>query len=538
MDAQMRSETQTLSLKRKRPPCSGVVQVSGGVLDYWAAALGSEYASILKLMITQSRALANQASVETLTGQAPPGFNSERNALLVDISTRNAVKSAEALSGAGGHDARARAQDRDVALPQRRGPATHAHGPRALVVRRVQHHRPRRAHAPARCRRRAATPRWSGRSPCATRRRTTRPPASCPAWSRDRAPGRGRLRQAPAAQQRHYDGARGEAIKQRRSARVRRRAGRDAHGRRARLHRACAPRLVVGESQLRAGRAIAEACARARGRARSRARHAWSATSRRRRSRPRPRSAWRPSRHATPSNNLALALEANEQLRMLFKSKSHRGDPCRHLCGVAYGHRAGRGRVRGARPPADAAAHRRLQGGLLDDPDVPLHAVAAPPRRRARDRCHHAHRVRRRARAPARAARPLCARAARGRRSDAPSRSSRSSAAARRARASSTTSPAPSRPGTSTRSIASAKRILVGDLNLRLFCTLFQVYRVGTSNVPRSYETTPWSGCYGATKQSNHVHTTRIHTPLTIRRCGLRHRHLGRHRHPRLVGNG
>ena len=46
-------------------------------------------------------------------------------------------------------------------------------------------------------------------------------------------------------------------------------------------------------------------------------------------------------------------------------------------------------------------------------------------------------------------------------------------------------------------SIASAKRILVGDLNLRLFCTLFQVYRVGTSNVPRSYETTPWSGCYG-----------------------------------------
>ena len=29
-------DKQTLSLKRKRPPCSGVVQVSGGVLDYWA----------------------------------------------------------------------------------------------------------------------------------------------------------------------------------------------------------------------------------------------------------------------------------------------------------------------------------------------------------------------------------------------------------------------------------------------------------------------------------------------------------------------
>jgi len=47
-------------------------------------------------------------------------------------------------------------------------------------------------------------------------------------------------------------------------------------------------------------------------------------------------------------------------------------------------------------------------------------------------------------------------------------------------------------------SIGSAKRILVGDMNLRQYLTLYDVYRVGTSNVPRSYETTPWSGCYGA----------------------------------------
>ena len=47
-------------------------------------------------------------------------------------------------------------------------------------------------------------------------------------------------------------------------------------------------------------------------------------------------------------------------------------------------------------------------------------------------------------------------------------------------------------------SIASAKRILIGDLNLRLMLTMYQVYRVGTSNVPRSFETTPWSGTYGA----------------------------------------
>ena len=47
-------------------------------------------------------------------------------------------------------------------------------------------------------------------------------------------------------------------------------------------------------------------------------------------------------------------------------------------------------------------------------------------------------------------------------------------------------------------SIASAKRILVGNLKLRLWLTLYQVYRVGTSNVPRSHETIPWSGTCGA----------------------------------------
>ena len=30
------------------------------------------------------------------------------------------------------------------------------------------------------------------------------------------------------------------------------------------------------------------------------------------------------------------------------------------------------------------------------------------------------------------------------------------------------------------------------------YSALCQVWRVGTSNVPRTYETTPWSGCYGA----------------------------------------
>ena len=41
-----------------------------------------------------------------------------------------------------------------------------------------------------------------------------------------------------------------------------------------------------------------------------------------------------PEPYATPSNNIALGLEVNEQLRVLMKNRSHRGDPCRHLCGV------------------------------------------------------------------------------------------------------------------------------------------------------------------------------------------------------------
>lgn len=96
-----RSETdkQTLSLKRKRPPSSGPAQpISGGYLEYWQAALHSSYAAILKMMITQSKTLANSAAVDTLLGQAPDGVKVHRNALLVDISCRNAVKSAEAIS--------------------------------------------------------------------------------------------------------------------------------------------------------------------------------------------------------------------------------------------------------------------------------------------------------------------------------------------------------------------------------------------------------------------------------------------------------
>ena len=45
--------------------------------------------------------------------------------------------------------------------------------------------------------------------------------------------------------------------------------------------------------------------------------------------------------------------------------------------------------------------------------------------------------------------------------------------------------------------IASVRRIVLGDLNLRLMNTLYQTWSVGLSSVPRRYEQTRWTGVYG-----------------------------------------
>ena len=95
-----RTEKRTLSLKRKRPPTSGTVPhtSTSHFLEYWQAALGSEYASILKTMITQSKSAASAAALDTLCGQTPEGMRVNFNPLLLDISSKNAIKSAEAIS--------------------------------------------------------------------------------------------------------------------------------------------------------------------------------------------------------------------------------------------------------------------------------------------------------------------------------------------------------------------------------------------------------------------------------------------------------
>jgi hypothetical protein len=533
------ADKQTLSLKRKRPPCSGVVQVSGGVLDYWAAALNSEYASILKIMITQSRTLANQASVATLTGQAPPGFNSERNALLLDISTRNAVKSAEALSGL------------VVTTPER--------VPKIVTW--------RCRNGEGRVRTHTGLVRSSSDASNTTVHAVRMPPERLQeatghtkvVWSlaiRNATPHDASTSLVPGITEgirhlnavttgklqlrnnRHYAARVMERIKQQTK-----RAACDGAldvtlTGIARSFLVMRAKLVVGESQLSAGRTIAEGMQAAREAAREATRSTpvsdfesaavTSETALGVTTEP----------HATPSNNLALALEANEQIRMLFKSKSHRGDPCRHLCGVATATELAESACEEHDRPQTLLPIVDCKVDYLDDPSVPLTPL---PHRRdaglatvaitltvcgdspvrlpelldlfAREEVEHSDGMQRTFEMVS----LLCGGAA---------RASELNDVANSVSA-----------GHVNSSIASAKRILVGDLNLRLFCSLFQVYRVGTSNVPRSYETTPWSGTYGATKQSNRVHATRIHPSLTIRRCWFRHRHLGRHRHPCLIGD-
>ena len=496
VDEQERSAKQTLSLKRKRPPCSGVVQVSGGVLDYWAAALSSEYASILKLMITQSKAIANEASVQTLTGQAPPGFSSARNALLVDISTRNAVKSAEALSGlvitseervpkivswrCRTNEGRLRVHTGIVRSSTDASNTTiHA---ASLAPERLQETTGHTAVV------------WSlaVRNGTPFDASTTLVPGVVEGLVHHKAVAAGRVQ----LRSKHYATRVLDAVAQR-SARAACDGSLDvALTGVPRSFIVLRARIVVSESQLKAGREIGGRMREAYDAARESVRGVGmsdietvsivSSESLSGVAEP----------FATPSNNLALALEANEQIRILFKDKSHRNDPCRHLCGVAT--------------PAELSApaceeHDRPQSLLpivdssvdfLDDPDVPT--LPLPNRRDASLRsvaikltvCGDT---------PVRLP-ELLDTYARERRSDTAKQTFEHLALllGGAARASEVNDVAASvTAGHVNSSIACAKRILVGDLNMRLLCTLYQVYRVGTSNVPRSFETTPWSGTYG-----------------------------------------
>ena len=498
IDAQERSDKQTLSLKRKRPPCSGVVQVSGGVLDYWAAALSSEYASILKLMITQSKTLANEASVQTLTGQAPPGFSSERNALLVDISTRNAVRSAEALSGL-------------VITSEERVPKIVSWRCRNTKGRLLTHTGIVRSPSDA--------SNTTIHAACLAPEHLQEATGHCVvAWSlavRNATPFDASTTLVPgvvegivhheavetgkvALRNKHYATRVLDAVKQRTQ-----RAACDGSLDVAltgvpRSFLVLRAQLVVSESQLRAGREIGGRLRDAHQAAREGAGDGVGMSDIETLAILSEESLGGVAEpFATPSNNLALALEANEQIRVLFKDKSHSKDPARVLCGVTSS-------AEMTTPTCEE--HDRPQSLLpivdctvefLDDPDV-----KTPPLPHRRDACLRTVAIKLTVCGDAPVRLPeLLDLYALEKREDVCKQTFELTSLlfGGAARASEVNDVAGSlTAGHVNSSIACAKRILVGDLNLRLLCTLYQVYRVGSSNVPRSFETTPWSGVYGA----------------------------------------
>lgn len=497
IDAQVRSDKQTLSLKRKRPPCSGVVQVSGGVLDYWAAALCSEYASILKLMITQSKTLANEASVQTLTGQAPPGFSSERNALLVDISTRNAVRSAEALSGL-------------VITSEERVPRVVSWRCRNVdgcllthtgIVRSPSDASNTTIHAaclaPERLQEETGhcVVAWSlaVRNATPFDASTTLVPGVVEGMVHHEAVARGNV----TLRNKHYTTRVLDAVKQRTQ-----RAACDgsldvALTGVSRSFLVMRAQLVVSESQLRAGSEIGirlrdahqAACERVGSGERLNDIETLAILSEE-------SLGGITEPFATPSNNLALALEANEQIRVIFKDKTHRNDPTRVLCGVTSSAEMAMTTLEEHDRPQSLLPIVDCTVEFLDDP-----TVQTPPLPHRRDACLRTVAIKLTVCGDAPVRLPeLLDLYASEKRDDVFKQTFEIASLlfGGAARASEVNDVAGSlTAGHVNSSIACAKRILIGDLNLRLLCTLYQVYRVGSSNVPRSFETTPWSGVYG-----------------------------------------
>jgi hypothetical protein len=491
------ADQHTLSLKRKRPPNVGPVQtMSGAFLDYWAAALHSSYASILKTMITQSKTLANSAAMDTLVGQAPDGVRIQRNALLVDISCKNAIRSAEAISSL-------------VVVSETRVPkiltwrARDAHNRircHVGLIRSVNDSSNTTLHA---CRLGYPSSRhnhlvcvWS----LAVRNTTPRDntTAILPGIMEGAAHLRALETQRIQFASRHHLARVFDQVKHKAA-----RAASDgslplALTGIARGIVVLRGSFVFGMSTVTAGVEMAAAMAAARDSAGAHAAMApqtdFESCALLSHEALDPKTTTEP--FATPSNNIALALQVNEQLRTLLKNRSHRGDPCRHLTGVVTPQDLQEPSVEEIDKPQSLLPIVDCKIDFLEDPTAP---GAALPNRR--DACLR----------KAAVTLTVCG--------DAPVRlvdlldlfckhttndpalcfEATSLLLGGAARASEVNDLASSVcAGHVNSSIASAKRILVGDLNLRPYLTIFQVFRVGLSNVPRSFETTPWSGAYGA----------------------------------------
>ena len=502
------ADRQTLSHKRKRPPLSGPTHpIGSGFLEYWQAALHSEYAAILKMMITQSKSLASSAAADTLCGQAPEGIRVHTNPVLMDISGRNAVKSAEAISSlVVTSEARVpkivtwRCRDKQNRIQCHVG-----------LVRSVNDASNTTLHAcrlaPRACQPLHGTANhvvcvWSHgvRNTTPRDQAATLLPGVMEGAQHLHALETGQIR----FHSRHHLTKVFYQVKQRAA-----RAASDgslppALTGIARGVVVLRGSFVFGLSPVKTGVDLAAAMALARRQAG--AAGAFGPTSDFESCALLSEEGLDPKAfaepYATPSNNIALGLQANEKLRLLMKNRSHRGNPCRHLCGVVTPQELQEPSVEELDKPQSVLPIVDCKIDMLEDPTGPGEAL---PNRR--DAC-----LRKAAvtltvcgDAPVRLPELLdlfcreCGRLGASRAGLDAFYQLTALTLGGAARASEVNDVATSIcAGHVNSSIASAKRILIGDLNLRSLLTLYDVYRVGTCNVPRSYETTAWSGCYGA----------------------------------------
>ena len=521
----------TLSAKRKRQiacPVSQPLQPAG-FLNYWHAALNSEYASILKTLITQSKAAATTASMDTLHGQAPEDL--VPNKLLMRIASENAVKSAEAISSL------------VVTLPSRVP---------QIVTWRCRNYKNRidchvglvrstsdstnttlhvcRAFVPPPF---AATAMRSGAAKhtvcvwsLAIKNTTPKDAATSilPGITESTTHLQAIQNETIRFSSRHRKAAVFERIKSRA-------AGAASDGALdttltgiARGFIVLKAKIVVGASQVIAGSSMAKTMADARRQAAQRGGFS-------------PQNEYEscallsqeamtdqrtPEPYASPSNNLALGLQNNELLRDLMKNRSHKSEACRHMCGVASAQELAEASVEEMDKPSSLLVITDVDVKMLEDPTK---SETTLPNRRDACLCKAAVTLTVAGDSPVRLPdlmQMFCADHV-AQRGDHRARhglflQTMALGLAGAARASELNDRIASITASHVNSsIASAKRVLVGDRNQWAFLTLHQVFRVGQSNVPRSFETTPWSGVYGSPMQKEHtVHITLSITPRLI----------------------
>lgn len=478
------SDRQVLSAKRKRSAIShGTAAL---ILDYWNATFNSSHAHVLLMLITSSRSAAQTAAETTIFRQLtePP----DSHIVLDSISKDSAIRSAQALR------CLVRQEDapRILAWRTRRGGRTKLHVGIARSHADLQH---TALHA------------------CRTPPLEARPPAAAGvalAWTDSvhtggqnefTSPLIGAFETMVRAEE-PREGKRGMGVTSRFRAMLKGQVSPTHVTGITRSVITFRTRLVASESQLSVGKRIAERMKAVKKAAAEAAAHTPSheyevatvLADEPADEQPAPGTV-NSQPLCTPSTNLALAVQASETVRILHKGKTHRADPCRAFCGLElHAGEISDNSMEWHDKPTSLLTMVDVDIDLLLTDDGKEPDGSEPPRAPSRNDARHV---------PAAVSVTVCG--------DSPIRvpeamamlSNDTHARAMLFFASSQASHMTevflmTSAGFLNAAAASAKRILLPDLNKRLFLTAWQVYRVGHRNVCTSFPTSSWSGAYGA----------------------------------------